>query len=140
MASQTASSFLAVLVILLVMPVPETTSAEAFARYVDGKVLRVGRGKAWGKGKPAVRARHRPDHRHSSRPELCRIGERVAERKFVTAGLQSSTNNGMDGFGSAVTKFKPGDLVGVGCLVDADMSCPHCRAGNEQFSPKGDVN
>jgi uncharacterized zinc-type alcohol dehydrogenase-like protein len=37
--------------------------------------------------------------------------------------------------GSAVTKFKPGDLVGVGCLVDADLSCPHCRAGNEQFSP-----
>ena len=35
--------------------------------------------------------------------------------------------------GSAVTKFKPGDLVGVGCLVDADLSCPHCRAGNEQF-------
>ena len=30
------------------MPVPETTSAEAFARYVGGKVLRVGRGKAWG--------------------------------------------------------------------------------------------
>jgi len=37
--------------------------------------------------------------------------------------------------GSAVTKYKPGDLVGVGCLVDADMTCPHCRAGNEQFSP-----
>jgi len=37
--------------------------------------------------------------------------------------------------GSAVTKHKPGDLVGVGCLVDADMTCPHCRAGNEQFSP-----
>ncbi len=37
--------------------------------------------------------------------------------------------------GSAVTKFKPGDLAGVGCLVDADLSCPHCRAGNEQFSP-----
>ncbi len=37
--------------------------------------------------------------------------------------------------GSAVTKFKPGDVVGVGCLVDADLSCPHCRAGNEQFSP-----
>jgi uncharacterized zinc-type alcohol dehydrogenase-like protein len=35
--------------------------------------------------------------------------------------------------GSAVTKFKPGDLAGVGCLVDADRSCPHCRAGNEQF-------
>jgi uncharacterized zinc-type alcohol dehydrogenase-like protein len=37
--------------------------------------------------------------------------------------------------GSAVTKFKPGDLAGVGCLVDADPNCPHCRAGNEQFSP-----
>jgi AraC family transcriptional regulator len=30
------------------MPVPETTSAEAFARYVGGKVVRVGHGKAWG--------------------------------------------------------------------------------------------
>jgi hypothetical protein len=29
------------------MPVPETTSAEAFARYVGEKVLRVGRGKPW---------------------------------------------------------------------------------------------
>jgi uncharacterized zinc-type alcohol dehydrogenase-like protein len=37
--------------------------------------------------------------------------------------------------GSAVTKFKPGDLAGVGCLVDSDRSCPHCRAGNEQFCP-----
>ena len=37
--------------------------------------------------------------------------------------------------GSEVTEFKPSDLVGVGCLVDADMSCPHCKAGNEQFSP-----
>ena len=37
--------------------------------------------------------------------------------------------------GSAVTKFTPGDLAGVGCLVDADLSCPYCRAGNEQFSP-----
>ena len=37
--------------------------------------------------------------------------------------------------GSAVTKFKPGDLAAVGCLVDADRSCPHCRAGTEQFCP-----
>jgi len=37
--------------------------------------------------------------------------------------------------GSSVTKFKPGDLAAVGCLVDADLSCPHCRAGHEQFSP-----
>ena len=37
--------------------------------------------------------------------------------------------------GSAVTKFKPGDLAGVGCMVDADPGCPQCQAGNEQFSP-----
>jgi len=37
--------------------------------------------------------------------------------------------------GSAVTKFKLGDLVGVGCLVDADGTCPHCQAGLENFCP-----
>jgi len=37
--------------------------------------------------------------------------------------------------GSAVTKFKPGDLAGVGCLVDSDLSCPHCHADQEQFCP-----
>src|SRR5512146_1262714 len=35
--------------------------------------------------------------------------------------------------GSAVTKFKPGDLAGVGCLVDSDRTCPECKAGLEQF-------
>jgi len=34
--------------------------------------------------------------------------------------------------GSAVTKFRPGDLAAVGCLVDSDRSCPHCQTGNEQ--------
>ncbi len=29
------------------MPIPETTSAEGFARYVGGECLRMGRGKAW---------------------------------------------------------------------------------------------
>lgn len=37
--------------------------------------------------------------------------------------------------GSAVTQFKPGDLVGVGCLVDSDHSCPNCRDGLEQLCP-----
>jgi uncharacterized zinc-type alcohol dehydrogenase-like protein len=37
--------------------------------------------------------------------------------------------------GSAVTKFKPGDPAGVGCLVDSDRTCPHCRADLEQFCP-----
>ena len=37
--------------------------------------------------------------------------------------------------GSAVTKYKPGDLVAVGCMVDSDHTCPHCRDGLEQFCP-----
>src|SRR5216683_737727 len=37
--------------------------------------------------------------------------------------------------GSAVTKYKPGDLVAVGCMVDSDRSCPNCKAGLEQFCP-----
>lgn len=37
--------------------------------------------------------------------------------------------------GSAVTKYKAGDLAAVGCLVDSDRTCPHCQAGLEQFCP-----
>jgi len=37
--------------------------------------------------------------------------------------------------GSAVTKHKLGDLVGVGCLVDADLTCNECHADLEQFCP-----
>jgi len=39
--------------------------------------------------------------------------------------------------GSAVTKFKPGDLAAVGCMVDSDGTCPECKAGLEQFCPNG---
>jgi len=37
--------------------------------------------------------------------------------------------------GSAVTKYKPGDLAAVGCLVDSDGTCPNCTAGLENFCP-----
>src|SRR5215469_512837 len=37
--------------------------------------------------------------------------------------------------GSAVNKFKEGDLAAVGCLVDTDRTCPECQAGMEQFCP-----
>ncbi len=37
--------------------------------------------------------------------------------------------------GSAVKKFKQGDLAAVGCLVDSDRTCPECKAGFEQFCP-----
>ncbi|MGD0200618.1 MAG: NAD(P)-dependent alcohol dehydrogenase [Bryobacteraceae bacterium] len=37
--------------------------------------------------------------------------------------------------GSAVTKYKSGDLAAVGCMVDSDGTCPQCKAGVEQFCP-----
>ena len=39
------------------------------------------------------------------------------------------------GVGSAVTRYKVGDLAAVGCLVDSDRTCEHCKAGLEQFCP-----
>jgi uncharacterized zinc-type alcohol dehydrogenase-like protein len=37
--------------------------------------------------------------------------------------------------GSAVKKFKEGDLAAVGCMVDSDGTCPACKEGLEQFCP-----
>ena len=37
--------------------------------------------------------------------------------------------------GAGVTRFKPGDLAAVGCLVDSDRTCPECQQGFEQFCP-----
>ena len=41
--------------------------------------------------------------------------------------------------GAAVTRTRPGDLVGVGCMVDSCGSCAGCRSGLEQYceGPKG---
>jgi uncharacterized zinc-type alcohol dehydrogenase-like protein len=35
--------------------------------------------------------------------------------------------------GSEVDKFKRGDLVGVGCMIDSCQECESCRDGEEQF-------
>ena len=35
--------------------------------------------------------------------------------------------------GSAVSKHKIGDRVGVGCLVNSCMECENCLAGDQQF-------
>ena len=37
--------------------------------------------------------------------------------------------------GSAVSKFKLGDLAAVGCMVESDHVCSECQAGLEQFCP-----
>ncbi|WP_374163546.1 NAD(P)-dependent alcohol dehydrogenase [Arcticibacter sp. MXS-1] len=39
--------------------------------------------------------------------------------------------------GEGVTRFKEGDLVGVGCFVDSCRECSSCREGNEQYCENG---
>lgn len=41
------------------------------------------------------------------------------------------------GVGSHVKKFKIGDTVGVGCLVDSCKKCSNCQSGLEQFCENG---
>jgi uncharacterized zinc-type alcohol dehydrogenase-like protein len=41
--------------------------------------------------------------------------------------------------GSAVSKFKVGDIAAVGCMVDSCRVCASCRDGEEQFCEKGPV-
>lgn len=41
--------------------------------------------------------------------------------------------------GSAVRKFKVGDLAAVGCLVDSCRACDSCKRGLEQFCTGGPV-
>jgi uncharacterized zinc-type alcohol dehydrogenase-like protein len=38
--------------------------------------------------------------------------------------------------GGSVTRFKEGDLVGVGCMVDSCRVCPSCQEGLEQYCHK----
>ncbi|RCH53680.1 NAD(P)-dependent alcohol dehydrogenase [Mucilaginibacter hurinus] len=39
--------------------------------------------------------------------------------------------------GNHVNKFKTGDLVGVGCMVDSCRSCQYCEEGLEQYCETG---
>nr|WP_320132173.1 NAD(P)-dependent alcohol dehydrogenase [uncultured Holophaga sp.] len=39
--------------------------------------------------------------------------------------------------GSAVTRFKVGDTVGVGCMVDSCQHCDPCEKGYEQYCEEG---
>ncbi|MBV8627090.1 MAG: NAD(P)-dependent alcohol dehydrogenase, partial [Paraburkholderia sp.] len=41
--------------------------------------------------------------------------------------------------GPQVSKYKVGDLVGVGCLVDSCRTCPSCQEGLEQYCEVGFV-
>lgn len=39
--------------------------------------------------------------------------------------------------GKEVSRFKPGNLVGVGCFVDSCRSCPPCKDGHENYCEHG---
>ncbi len=39
--------------------------------------------------------------------------------------------------GSEVSRFKPGELVGVGVIVDSCRTCPSCRNNEEQYCENG---
>ena len=41
--------------------------------------------------------------------------------------------------GNKVTKFKVGDLAGIGCMVDSCRECDNCKDGLEQYCEKGMV-
>ncbi len=41
--------------------------------------------------------------------------------------------------GDQVTKFKVGDLAGIGCLVDSCRECNNCKEGLEQYCSNGSV-
>ncbi len=41
--------------------------------------------------------------------------------------------------GAEVTKYKAGDRVGVGCMVDSCGECENCRKGEEQYCLKGNI-
>jgi uncharacterized zinc-type alcohol dehydrogenase-like protein len=41
--------------------------------------------------------------------------------------------------GTHVKNFKPGDLAGVGCLVDSCRTCDNCQVGLEQYCTGGSV-
>jgi len=39
--------------------------------------------------------------------------------------------------GRRVTKYKVGDKVGIGCMVDSCMGCPNCKEGEEHLCENG---
>jgi len=39
--------------------------------------------------------------------------------------------------GARASRYREGDLVGVGCFVDSCRTCAECRAGHEMFCEKG---
>ena len=46
----------------------------------------------------------------------------------------------VESVGAEVTKYKVGDSVGVGCMVDSCRGCGACKAGDENYCATGAVD
>jgi D-arabinose 1-dehydrogenase-like Zn-dependent alcohol dehydrogenase len=82
-----------------------------------------------------LRAPARPPAAHIARGAIEAVGGKVAYPivpGHELAGICSAV-------GPGVTKFKVGDAVGVGCMVDACLECAACKRGEEQKCSKGNI-
>ena len=43
----------------------------------------------------------------------------------------------VEAVGTSVTKFKVGDTVGIGCIVDSCRKCNYCKSGEENYCKNG---
>jgi len=107
--------------------------------------------KAWGVESVGAKAVPMTIERRALRPEDVAI--RISHCGICHSDLHMARNDwGMSQYpmvpgheivgtvtavGGGVTKYKVGDRVAVGCLVDSDLTCEQCKAGHEQFCATG---
>ncbi|PKW26132.1 NAD(P)-dependent alcohol dehydrogenase [Phycicoccus duodecadis] len=74
---------------------------------------------------------------------ICHSDIHTVREEWGTAHFPLVTGHEIAGtvaaVGDAVTKYKVGDRVGVGCLVDSCGECEMCRDDHENFCTKGSV-
>lgn len=76
---------------------------------------------------------------------ICHSDIHQVRNEWVSAGLSTTYAcvpgheiiGRVQAVGSAVTKFKVGDIGGVGCMVDSCLTCENCQADREQNCLKG---
>jgi alcohol dehydrogenase (NADP+) len=66
---------------------------------------------------------------HSARNDWGRTNYPIVPGHEITGEVRS--------VGTAVTRFRPGDRVAVGCMVDSCMVCEQCEADQEQYCVTG---
>ena len=107
--------------------------------------------KAWGVDSAGAEAKPLMIERRALRPEDVAI--RISHCGICHSDLHMARNDwGMSLYpmvpgheivgtvtavGSSVGKYKAGDRVAVGCLVDSDRTCEQCKTGHEQFCATG---